>query len=74
MECEKATARTTPALLDLYAMVTLMAAHLIGPNTRPVRTAAWYQAHAPFFDTIALVANVCGVSAIFQRPRPKPRW
>jgi hypothetical protein len=53
---EKATARTTPALLALYAMVTMMAAHQIGTNPRPVRTAAWYhKAHATFSDTIALV-------------------
>jgi hypothetical protein len=53
---DKATARTTPALLALYSLVTLMAAHLIGTNTMPVRTAAWYRkAHATFSDTIALV-------------------
>jgi hypothetical protein len=53
---EKATARTTPALLALYSLVTLMAAHLIGTHPMPVRTAAWYRkAHATFSDTIALV-------------------
>jgi DDE superfamily endonuclease len=53
---DKATARTTPALLALYALVTLMAAHLIGTHPMPVRTAAWYRkAHATFSDTIALV-------------------
>jgi hypothetical protein len=53
---DKATARTTPALLALYSMVTLMAAHMIGTNTMPVRTAAWYRKEcATFSDTIALV-------------------
>jgi hypothetical protein len=53
---EKATARTTPALLALYSLVTLMAAHLLGTHPMPVRTAAWYrEAHATFSDTIALV-------------------
>jgi hypothetical protein len=53
---EKATGRTMPALLALYSMVTMMAAHLIGTNPMPVRTAAWYhKAHATFSDTIALV-------------------
>lgn len=53
---EKATARTTPALWALYAVVTLLAAHLIGPHPMPVRTAAWYRkAQATFSDTIALV-------------------
>jgi hypothetical protein len=52
----KAIARTTPALLALYSIVTLMATHLIGTNTMPVRTAAWYRKeHATFSDTIALV-------------------
>jgi DDE superfamily endonuclease len=52
----KAIARTTPALLALYSMVTLMAAHLTGAHPMPVRTAAWYRkAHATFSDTIALV-------------------
>jgi DDE superfamily endonuclease len=53
---DKATARTTPALLALYSLVTLMAAQLIGTHPMPVRTAAWYRkAHATFSDTIALV-------------------
>jgi hypothetical protein len=52
----KAIARTTPALLALYSIVTLMAAHLLGPHTMPVRTAAWYRKEqATFSDTIALV-------------------
>jgi hypothetical protein len=51
-----AIARTTPALLALYSLVTLIAAHLIGTNTMPVRTAAWYRKEvATFSDTIALV-------------------
>jgi hypothetical protein len=53
---DKATARTTPALLALYSLVTLMAALLIGTHPMPVRTAAWYRkAHATFSDTISLV-------------------
>jgi hypothetical protein len=53
---DQATARTTPALLALYSMVTVMAAHLIGTHPMPVRAAAWYcKAHATFSDTIALV-------------------
>ena len=52
----KAIARTTPALLALYSIVTLIAAHLIGTNLMPVRTAAWYgKAAATYSDTIALV-------------------
>jgi hypothetical protein len=52
----QATARTTPALLALYSIVTLIAAHLLGTDTMPVRTAAWYRKEAATFsDTIALV-------------------
>jgi hypothetical protein len=55
---DQATARTTPALLALYSVVTLMAAHLLGTHPMPVRAAAWYrQAHATFSDTIALVRH-----------------
>ena len=64
---EKATARTTPALLALYAVLTLMAAHLIGPHPMPVRTAAWYhKAQATFSDTIALVRQCVGRQCHFS--------
>lgn len=53
---DRATARTTPALFALYSVVTVMAAHLVGTHSMPVRTAAWYRkAHATFSDTLALV-------------------
>lgn len=53
---DRSVARTTPALFGLYAIVTLMAAHLIGDEYAPVRTAAWYPTqHATFSETIALV-------------------
>jgi hypothetical protein len=52
----QATARTTPVLLALSSMVTLGAAHLVGTNAIPVRTAAWYdKTHATFSDPMALV-------------------
>ncbi len=51
-----AIARTTPALLALYALVTLVAGHLIKTGTKVVRTAAWYTKEQPTFsDAIALV-------------------
>jgi hypothetical protein len=53
---DRAIARTTPALLGLYSMVTLMAEKLIGSRELSVRTAAWYEKKkATFSDTIALV-------------------
>lgn len=53
---DKAIARTTPALLALYSVVTLMAERLLGTDACPVRTAAWYKKEvATFSDTIAVV-------------------
>jgi hypothetical protein len=53
---DRSVARTTPSLFGLYAIVTLMAAHLMGDKHGPVRTAAWYPTQqATFSDTIAFV-------------------
>jgi hypothetical protein len=53
---DKAIARTTPALLGLYSLVTLMAERLIGTGEISARTAAWYEkTKATFSDTIAFV-------------------
>jgi hypothetical protein len=51
-----AIARTTPALLGLFSLVTLLAHRLCAAQPHPVRTAAWYvKKEATFADTIALV-------------------
>lgn len=51
-----AIARTTPVLFGLYSIVTLMANQLIKSETKPVRTATWYQKQTPTFsDAIAIV-------------------
>lgn len=51
-----AIARTTPALLGLFSLITLLAHRLTQDQPLPVRTAAWYQKQkATFSDTIALV-------------------
>ena len=66
----KAMARTTPAWLALYSSVTLMAAHRLGPNTMPVRTAAWYRKEQPTFsDTIALVRRCAWSHCHFSTSR-----
>lgn len=53
---DKAISRTTPALLGLFSLVTLLAHHLTAGHPHPVRTAAWYaKKEATFSDTIALV-------------------
>ena len=51
-----AIARTTPALLGLFSLVTLFAACLTKDQPLPVRTAAWYVKSEPTFsDAIAFV-------------------
>lgn len=52
----RAIARTTPALLSLYAIITLTAHLLIEKGTTCVRSTAWYRKTCPTFsDAIALV-------------------
>jgi hypothetical protein len=53
---ELAIRRTTPALLGLFSLVTLLAHHRMGQTARAVRQAAWYhKAHPTFADALALV-------------------
>jgi hypothetical protein len=51
-----AIARTTPIILGLYSLVTLMAHELLAHKCVSVRQAAWYRKNcATFSDTIALI-------------------
>ena len=51
-----AIARTTPALLGLFSLVTVFAHQLLQGKELTVRQAAWYQKQLPTFsDTLALV-------------------
>ncbi len=51
-----AVERTTPVLLGLFSVVTLLAHHLTAGSAMPVRQAAWYtKREATFADLIALV-------------------
>jgi hypothetical protein len=53
---DRAIARTTPALLSLYSIITLNAHLLIEKGMTCVRSTAWYRKTRPTFaDTIALV-------------------
>jgi len=53
---ELAILRTTPALLGLFALVTVLAHGLLQGQELPARTAAWYSKPLPTFsDTLALV-------------------
>lgn len=51
-----AIARTTPALLGMFSLITLLGYRLTQDQPMPVRTAAWYTKQtATFSDVIALV-------------------
>jgi DDE superfamily endonuclease len=51
-----AIARTTPVLLGLFSIVTLLAHRLARRGTLPIRRSAWYvKSHPTFSDAIALV-------------------
>ena len=53
---DQAIARTTPCLLGLYSIVTLLAQHLFSSGQVYMRCAAWYAKPQPTFsDTIASV-------------------
>jgi hypothetical protein len=53
---DRAIARTTPCLLGLFSLVTLLAARLRATERRGVAGSAWYRKSQPTFsDTLALV-------------------
>ena len=53
---DKAIARTTPCLLALFSIVTLLANHLPARERRQVTRAAWYHKPQPTFsDALAAV-------------------
>ena len=52
----RAIARTTPCLLGMFSVVTLLAARLTPEARITVATAAWYRKERPTFaDTLAAV-------------------
>ncbi len=53
---DQAIARTTPCLLGLFFLVTLLAAQLTPQARQTVATSAWYRKRCPTFsDTLAVV-------------------
>lgn len=77
---DRAIARTTPCLLGLFSLVTLLA-RVLHPDTLPTRQAAWYpKAEPAFADALAAVrrhlwaSQNSGTSAITpdQTPIPGP--
>jgi hypothetical protein len=62
-----AIARTTPVVLGLFSLVTMMADGLIKGQSMEVRQAAWYQKELPTFaDAIALVRRLLWTSCHFS--------
>jgi len=53
---DRAIARTTPCLLGLFSLVTLLATRLTSSERRATATSAWYRKNRPTFsDTLAVV-------------------
>lgn len=72
-----AIARTTPALLGIFSMVTLLAYRLTKDKTFPVRTSAWYNKKEPTFsDAIAVVRRHLwfGLWGEYVESAPKPDY
>jgi hypothetical protein len=63
---DRAIQRTTPALLGLFSLVTLIAHELLQGQALPVRQAAWYTKPLPtFVDTLALVRRELWAVPVF---------
>src|SRR3954465_7534346 len=55
---DKAIARTTPVLLGLFSLITVLAHSLSACHDFPTRSAAWYSKPLPTFsDALALVRS-----------------
>jgi hypothetical protein len=64
---DSAIARTTPALLGLFSLITLLAHRTAQHDTLPVRQAAWYAKPLPTFsDAIAVVRSQLWYHLYFQ--------
>jgi len=67
-----AIARTTPALLGLFSLITLLAHQLTAGQPFPVRSAAWYLKQEPTFsDAIALVRRYLWLNTQFPNSPTK---
>jgi len=80
---DHAIQRTTPALLGLFSLVTLLAHELLQGHALPARQAAWYTKPLPtFVDTLALVRRELWAVPVFSLSSqstdmieiPRSRW
>ena len=70
---DKAIARTTPLLLGLYSLVTLLAYQWAENHLLPVREAAWYTKDgATFADAIAFVRRTIWGRLNYTNSAPTP--
>ena len=74
---DKAIARTTPCLLALFSIVTLLASRLPTRERPRVTTAAWYAKPKPtFIDALAAVRYALWreqTSVLSRRQRHRPK-
>jgi hypothetical protein len=71
---KKAIERTSPAILGLFSLIVLLAHHLLGDASLPVRTAAWYvKSEATFSDVIAFVRFYLWTHTKFVNSQAKTR-
>jgi hypothetical protein len=69
---EQAIRRTTPVLLGLFSIVTLLAHQLQERQGLPIRQAAWYRKKKPTFsDALAAVRRELWQGAVFPTCPPK---
>lgn len=70
-QCSKgAMARTTPLLLALFSLVTLLADRRGATHAIPVRSSAWYRKMQPTFgDALALGRRRSWAAEVFSRSR-----
>jgi len=69
---DRAVARTTPALMGLFSLVTLLA-HPHMQDSPPLRAAAWYTKSSPtFIDALAVVRRSLWAGTTFQMSSTEP--
>jgi hypothetical protein len=70
---DKAIARTTPLLLGLFSLITLLANALLTRHDLTIRTTAWYPKRLPTFsDAFALVRRTLWAYLTFQMSQEDP--
>jgi len=70
---DRAVSRTTPVLMGLFSLVTLLAHPVMEQTSSPVRAAAWYRKATPtFIDALATVRRSLWTQTTFQTSPADP--